>query len=239
MSLLPTGLMLLPDTGPLGIFGGTFDPVHQGHLQLAEDALSQLSLLQVRWLPAGRPAHRQVPQTTPAHRAAMVALAIAKEPRFTLDRREADSDAPSYSVPSLEFLRAEVGKGRPMFLIVGADAFAGLSGWHRWRELLTLTHIAVAERPAHPLDPARWPAPLSACYRERQTGAAEALQRPAGGIVRFAMTPVDISATIIRQRLARRQPVTELLPAAVVDYIQTHHLYQNAHDPDRTEKNRC
>ena len=145
----------MSEPAPLGILGGTFDPVHYGHLRLAEQAREQLGLAEVRWIPAGRPAHRGTPRSAPSHRVEMVRLAIAGNPAFHLDDAEAQSSAPSYSVPTLERLRGELGARRPLVLLLGAHAFLGLESWHRWRELFNLAHIAVATRPRSPLDAAR------------------------------------------------------------------------------------
>ncbi|MBL8481248.1 MAG: nicotinate (nicotinamide) nucleotide adenylyltransferase, partial [Rhodocyclaceae bacterium] len=132
---------------PLGVFGGTFDPVHVGHLRLAEEAAETLQLERVAWIPAGRPPHRGAPATAAAHRLAMVQRAIADNPRFVLDDAEVRADAPSYSVLTLARLRAAHGPERPLVLLLGADAWAGLAGWHRWQEIFELAHIAVASRP--------------------------------------------------------------------------------------------
>ena len=120
---------------PLGIFGGTFDPVHYGHLRLAEDAVIGLGLPRVRWIPAGQPALRDAPRVSAAQRLAMVRLAIEGNPCFEIDSGEVDRQQTSYTVTTLERLRASLGKARPLVLLLGADAFAGLAGWHRWPEL--------------------------------------------------------------------------------------------------------
>ncbi len=213
---------------PLGLFGGTFDPVHGGHLRLAEEAADSLGLAQVRWLPAGQPTARQQPRASAAHRLAMVALAIAGNPRFELDSAEVDADRPSYTVPTLERLRQQTDCGgeRPLVLLVGADAFAGLVNWHRWEQILELAHIAVAHRPGFPVDHSQLPGALAAVYRQRHTPDAAALAAaPAGAIVSFAMTQLDISATKIRALLSKGASARYLLPDALLTYIQDHHLY--------------
>ena len=132
---------------PLGIFGGTFDPVHFGHLRLAGEAIAQLGLSGVRWIPAGQPRHREPPRVAAVDRLQMVRLALAGDPRFSVDAAEVESGEASYTVPTLERLRAEFGPRRSLVLL-GADAYAGLPTWHRWRELFSLAHIAVTLRPA-------------------------------------------------------------------------------------------
>jgi nicotinate-nucleotide adenylyltransferase len=222
-----------PDGRPLGIFGGTFDPVHFGHLRLAEEAADSLGLARVRWIPAGQPACREAPRLSGAQRLAMVRLAIAGNPRFELDSAEVDAalvDAsrPSYSVPTLERLRQApvCGAQRPLVLLVGADAFAGLLNWHRWEQLCDLAHIAVAHRPGFPVDPCGLPGALASVYRQRHCADVAALAAaPAGSIVSFAMTQLDISATKIRALLSKGASARYLLPDALLTHIQDHHFY--------------
>ena len=220
---------------PLGIFGGTFDPVHCGHLRLAEEAVTQLGLAGVRWIPAGQPKHREPPQVAAVDRLQMVRLALAGDPRFSVDAAEVESGEASYTVPTLERLRAEFGPRRPLVLLLGADAYAGLPTWHRWRELFSLAHIAVTHRPGHAL--AELPPALAAEHGRRLLATpARLAEAPAGSIVTFAMTPLDISATQIRAALAAEGSaarVSHLLPQAVIDYIDDKHLYQNATTPAR------
>ena len=119
----------------IGILGGTFDPIHLGHLRLAEEVADALKLAQVRFIPAGTPPHRAMPRTDAVHRLAMVRLAIANNPRFALDDRETQRTGLSYTHDTLASLRAEVGDATPLVLIMGADAFVKLETWHRWREI--------------------------------------------------------------------------------------------------------
>lgn len=211
---------------PLAILGGTFDPVHFGHLRLAEEAREALGLDEVRWIPAGQPPHRQAPRVAAAHRLEMVRLAVAGNPAFTIDDAEARTDEPSYSVATLERLRAEAGR-RPLVLLMGADAFLGLAAWHRWRELFDLAHVGVATRPGFALSPEEWPAELAQACACR-VGDAPSLLRaaPAGRIVGFSMTPLAISASLLRARLAAGLSVRYLLPDHVAEYIDLHHLYR-------------
>lgn len=205
-----------PERGaPIGILGGTFDPVHRAHLHLARTALRRLGLARVLWVPAGQPYHRRPPHAAAADRLAMVRLAVAGEPAFEVDDTEILSGEPSYTVPTLERLRREYGDERPLVLILGADAFLGLPTWHRWREIFGLARIAVAFRPGF--------APAS---------AGEALSSaPPGGVVWFEIDPVeppDLSATLVRDRLrSGADPVelADLLPSGVLDYIRSNHLY--------------
>ncbi|MDX9995431.1 MAG: nicotinate-nucleotide adenylyltransferase [Rhodocyclaceae bacterium] len=221
----------------VGIMGGTFDPVHLAHLALARTALDRLGLAEVRWIPAGRPWHRDAPGASPADRVAMVRAAIAGEPRFVLDASEAEAGAPGYTVDTLARLRRELGPDRPIVLLLGADAFRGLAGWHRWRELFDLAHIAVATRPGFPLDEV--PAPLDAEFAARRlhVGGGPALRRPAsadfsgrpaGNIHAFELVAGTVSATEARTLLAAGaadDQLRGLLPAPVLDYIRRNRLY--------------
>jgi len=217
-----------PEQGPLGILGGTFDPIHLAHLRLAEEALDQLDLARVRLIPAGHPPHRQTPHSTSAHRLRMVELAAADNPRLEVDPAEVLAPVASYTVPTLERLRAELGPERPLVLLMGTDAFLGLPSWHRWEALFELAHVAVASRPGHAFEPASWPADLAGQWKQRLGSKEDLASAPSGRIVSFAITPMDISATAIRASLARHESPRYLLPEAVVGYIALHHLYSDA-----------
>jgi nicotinate-nucleotide adenylyltransferase len=213
---------------PLGLFGGTFDPVHFGHLRLAEEAVSHLGLTGVRWIPAGQPPHRGQPEVTAKQRLEMVLRSTAKNARFFVDASEVEAAAPSYTVNTLERLRGELGAEQSLVLLVGADAFAGLSTWHRWQDIFALAHIAVSHRPGFPIEISSLPAPLSSQFCSRQQSDVYRLKdTPAGTIVSFAMTQLAISATQIRQLLANERSARYLLPDSVLDYIQRHQLYRN------------
>jgi len=214
-----------PESETQGILGGTFDPVHFGHLRLAEEARAALGLGQVRWIPAGRPPHRGAPGVTGEERLAMVQLAIADHPAFILDDAEVRSESPSYTVPTLLRLREECGPEPSLVLLMGADAFLGLSTWKHWRELFHLAHIAVATRPGHELDPAAMPEALAREYLARRAMPKDLRQAAAGCVCPFAITPLAISATSIRKTLGNGQSPRYLLPDPVLAYIQQHALY--------------
>lgn len=217
-----------PSGAPLGLYGGTFDPVHLGHLRLAEEAVDALGLAGVRWIPAGQPLLRETPRVAARQRLDMVRLATAGNPRFTVDPAEVEADRPSYTVPTLERLRRpdELGSERPLVLLLGADAFAGVSAWHRWEALFELAHVAVAHRPGYLLEAAALPPPLARVLEQRRSlDPADLRAVPAGRIVSFAMTSLDISATRIRAALSKGESVRYLLPDALIGYLQTHRLY--------------
>ena len=211
----------------MGLFGGTFDPVHFGHLRLAEEAIAHLGLAGVRWIPAGQPPHRGRPSVTAAQRLAMVLRSTAGNPLFSVDASEVEAAVPSYTVHTLERLRRELGPSQALVLLVGADAFAGLTSWHRWRELFSLAHLAVSHRPGFPVEINSLPPELASEFAARRAEPAALRLAPAGHVVTFAMTQLAISATQIRQLLNNGKSARYLLPECVLDYISAHQLYQS------------
>lgn len=209
----------------IGILGGTFDPVHLGHLRLAQEVADTLALSEVRFMPGGTPPHRAAPQTGAAERVAMVKLAIADNPLFTLDERETRRSGPSYSFDTLTELRAEMGPTRPLVLIMGADAFLGFNGWHRWRDILGLAHVAVAHRPGAVLAEIKDEL-LAREFAQRRVTDTQAVQHaPAGSIVVVPITALDISATAIRAMIRAGRSVRYLVPAAAIAQIEHNYLF--------------
>ena len=214
-------------SAPIGIMGGTFDPVHFGHLRLAQEAAEILGLERVRWVPAGRPWHRTPPRASAAHRLEMVRLAIERNSLFELDDAEIRQSSPSYTVETLERLRRDLGTERSFVLLLGTDAFRDLPSWQRWRDLFGLAHIFVAQRPGHSLTPGGMSAALAAEWRKRAGTPDALLQRPAGSVVTYGTTALDISASAIRAHFAQGRSPRYLLPSPVLEYIETHGLYAN------------
>lgn len=210
----------------IGILGGTFDPVHLGHVALAEAALASLPLSEVLWLPSGSPGHRAPAAASARDRLAMLRLATAGNPRYRIDAAELDLGEPTYTVHTLTRMRAQLGHAQPLVLLLGSDSFLSLPSWLRWRELFDLAHIAVASRPGHiPSDGGPVPE-LSAEIARRSARPEQLAASAAGRIARFSMPPVDISASAVRAGLAAGQDMRNLLPPAVLAYIQSQHLYR-------------
>ncbi|MEO7072092.1 MAG: nicotinate-nucleotide adenylyltransferase [Rhodanobacter sp.] len=198
---------------PLALLGGTFDPVHVGHLCVAWEA-SELLDAEVRLLPASVPPHRAAPVASASQRVALLRAALQGQTRLVLDARELDRAGPSWTVDTLRELRAEHGD-RSLVLLVGADAFAGLPTWHRWRELFALAHIGVLSRPGVS---SQLTQELEAEVAHRRVAQADALQAaPCGKVINLSVTPLQISATRIRQLLAEGRDPRYLLPAGLFD----------------------
>jgi nicotinate-nucleotide adenylyltransferase len=218
------------DKRPIGILGGTFDPIHYGHLRLAEELLELAGLREIRFIPTGTPPHRSSPQVSAQHRSAMVRLAIADQPAFVLDEREVNRTVPCYTVDTLRELRAELGAAQPLCLLMGGDAFLQLQTWQEWEQLFELAHIVVGYRPGFTLEErihTATPA-LRQHYQQRLCAVQDLSQQPFGGIVELAIPKLEISATLVRRRVAENRTILYLLPNAVADYIHQHHLYTNA-----------
>ncbi len=207
----------------IGILGGTFDPIHFGHLRTGMDMVQALALRELRLLPCGTPPHRAPPVASGAQRLAMVRLAVADEPGWVVDTRELERPGPSYMVDTLRSLRAEVG-ATPLALIVGTDAFLGLPTWHRWLQLGELAHIVVAHRPGWVPEPR---AALAEWLEPRVVADTAALHAAAAGRVWFQeVTQLDIAASRIRALVAAERSARYLLPDAVVDYLRAENLYR-------------
>ncbi len=215
-----------PLPGPVGLLGGSFDPVHAGHLRLASDAQSALGLAQLRWIPAGQP--WQKPGITPAHhRVAMLELALAGHAggrNWIIDRCEVERAGPSYTVDTLRQLRAAMGPAVSLVWIMGFDQLRGLASWHDWQSMTELAHIAYARRAGQPDD---LPGPVADYVAARQAPPGALAGRPSGCFAAFAMRPVHCSATGIRAALADGDAdrAKHYLSPGVLGYIQAHQLY--------------
>jgi nicotinate-nucleotide adenylyltransferase len=189
----------------VGLFGGSFDPVHNAHVALANVALATLQLDELRWVPAGQPWQKVRPMTPAVHREAMLRLALVGEPRFVLERCELERSGPSYTIDTVRELQARE-PGAAWFLVIGQDQYANLPTWRHWQELLTRVTLAVAQRPGAPL-------PVH----------PDVLQLAHEAVPLAAM---DISSSAIRVMLQRGEDVAHLVPPEVARYIESRGLYQ-------------
>jgi len=209
---------------PIGIFGGTFDPIHYGHLRTAFEMLQALDFATVRFIPCGDPPHRGTTFADARLRFRMVEAAIAGQQGFISDDRELRRDGPSYSVDTLEELRGEF-PARSLSLIVGMDAFLGLPKWYRWDEILDFAHIVVAHRPG-------WRAPdigpLGDLIAERGTHRIDDLHNTTRGRIHIhAVTQLEIASTEIRELVAAGRDPRFLMPDAVRDLIEETGVYMS------------
>lgn len=207
------------------MFGGTFDPIHHGHLRLALELRDRLGFDQVRLTPCALPVHRESPGCSARQRLEMVRLAVGQEPGLIIDDREIVADKPSYSIETLQSLRTELGAQASLTMVMGTDAFLQLDSWHRWQELLNLCHILVVIRPGWHLNNSH---PMYGWYQQHRVDqAAELQQCPAGSIVLQQLAALEISATAIRQQVAGGQSPRFLLPDSVWNHIRQQQLYRN------------
>lgn len=212
-----------PQPRRIGVLGGTFDPVHIGHLRSALEVAESLALDELRLTPSARPPHRDAPQVSAVDRLAMVECAVAGVAPLVVDARELQRDKPSYTIDTLELMRAELAADDQLFLLLGWDAFCGLPTWHRWEELLQHCHILVLQRPDADSEP---PDALRNLLAARSVSDPLALEGPSGHIAFVWQTPLAVSATQIRQLLASGKSVRFLVPDAVLAYIDAHGLYR-------------
>lgn len=200
----------------IGILGGTFDPVHYGHLRPALEVMQQAQLQQLRFVPNRFPPHRETPLLSDQQRAELVALAIADTPGFVLDRRELQRPGPSYMVDTLSSLKAEFAKDA-LCLVMGMDAFHGLLQWHQWQRLFELCHLIVTTRPGSVLPAFSREADMA---RRISDDAGCLQQGTQGQILLQSVTQLDISASLIRQQLSQQQSIRFLLPEVVREKLE-------------------
>ncbi|HSR63603.1 MAG TPA: nicotinate-nucleotide adenylyltransferase [Gammaproteobacteria bacterium] len=209
-------------TAPIGILGGTFDPVHHGHLRLAIECLERVGLQEVRLVPLYTPPHRQSPRATPEHRLAMLKLAVENIDGLNIDESELHREGVSYTVKTVSSLRQKLGD-TPVCLVMGADAFGSLNTWRDWKSLLDYVHIVIAARS---FGPSFLADELQSFAENHIVSDIQALHNNgAGKIYKLAVPLLDISATQIRRILADGLDENCLLPVPVMEYIHTHKLY--------------
>lgn len=205
----------------IGIYGGTFNPVHYGHLRTALDVQQTLALEQVRLIPCAQPTHRHLPDVNAAMRLKMLKLGVAQQARLVVDARELNRDSPSYMVDTLQSIRAEIG-GQSLILIIGADAFKHLSTWYQWQHIFDFAHVLVISR----LGSKHQIVSEAQFFNSRLTHDQQDLRTTVHGHLYFQeVTRLEISATWIRQMLATGLSPRFLLPDAVIEFINVNQLY--------------
>ncbi|MEH6822816.1 MAG: nicotinate-nucleotide adenylyltransferase [Motiliproteus sp.] len=207
----------------VAMLGGTFDPIHHGHLRLALELRDRLGFDQVRLLPCAQPVHRESPGCSALQRLEMVELAVGDESGLWVDDREVRADRPSYSFATLQSLRAELGDSASLTLVMGTDAFLHLDSWHRWQELLQLCHILVVVRPGWHLPEQHRMKHWLEQHRIEQVQQLK--QQPAGSVLLQQLASLEISATAIRQQIGAGQSPRFLLPDVVWSHIRQQGLY--------------
>jgi nicotinate-nucleotide adenylyltransferase len=212
----------------IGLLGGTFNPIHFGHLRMAQELAEALSLNEVRFIPSANPPHKNTPLVSAKDRAAMVQLAIADNPSFKFDDRELKRTGASYTVDTLLSLRTELGGYVGLTLILGSDAFTKFNTWHRWQEIIDLCHIILVQRPDSKNNEAL-PKELVTFLHNHYTERTEDLNESSAGFVTMqAITPLEISSTVIRQTLHDNSSARYLMPDSVLNYIHERQLYNRA-----------
>lgn len=211
------------------LYGGTFDPVHYGHLKPVEILANLIGLQRVTIMPNNVPPHRPQPEATSEQRKEMLALAIADKPLFRLDERELRRDTPSWTSQTLQEWRAEQGPDQPLAFIIGQDSLLNFPTWHKYETILGNSHLLVCRRPGYSLTMRE--AQYQQWLEDHLTDNVEDLHNQPAGKIYLAETPwFDISATVIRERLQQGLACDDLLPAPVLAYIHTHGLYQKTAD---------
>ncbi|MDC8446005.1 MAG: nicotinate-nucleotide adenylyltransferase [Nitrosomonas sp.] len=221
----------------IGIYGGTFDPIHFGHLRVAEELVSDIAFNRFFFVPAGTPRLRDIPFASKTQRAGMVALAIQDNPDFLLDTREIKREGVSKTVETLRAYRSEYGENVALCLIIGADTFLKIHQWCDWHEVFELCHVVIVNRPGSPLIKHKQGFPeeiQQACGSRWITCSASLASQPYGLIYAAPTTLLDISATQIRALVAAKKSIRYLLPDAVSDYIKTHQLYTGEYEFKKT-----
>jgi nicotinate-nucleotide adenylyltransferase len=216
----------------IAILGGTFDPIHLGHLHLAKQLQNKLGFDTIRFMPAATPALKERPTATAEQRAEMVKLSIKNQDienqaHFTLDTQELSRIGPSYTIDTVISLRQELGSNVSLCWLMGSDAFAQLSAWHRWDALLNYVHLIVVKRP-HSDDLSLLNTAMKQLLKSHQTHNIDEIKQLAHGkILIQEMTALAISSTEIRNKIANGEDVSALVPMNAYQYIQAHHLYRN------------
>jgi nicotinate-nucleotide adenylyltransferase len=213
-------------TGKSGvaIMGGTFDPIHNGHLRTAVEVLDRYQYSELRLIPCFQPVHKGRPSVSPQQRLEMAKLAISSDSRLRVDSREMDREGPSYSVDTLRDIRSEIGPNESLIMVLGMDSFLSLPTWQNWQELIQYSHLLVVSRPGWEPDLI---SELSAfCENYRAASSHELQCAPSGRVWFETLTPLGISSSMIRALARKNESIAYLLPEPVQKYIEQHQLYR-------------
>ena len=206
----------------VGLFGGTFDPIHNGHIEIAERLLSDLALDKIYFIPCKQPVLKQAASATPEQRVAMLKLAIDDNKQLIIDQRELTRTTPSYTIDTLNSFRQEM-PDTPLYFILGMDAFLSLPQWHQWQALLAYCHFIVINRPC---DISNSPPQLAQLIKQHQVETAEELHNQSAGKLLFLnYPPIDLSSTAIRNKVTSEKIINQKIPKAVAEYIKKYQLY--------------
>ena len=208
---------------PIGLFGGTFDPIHFGHLKIAEELIDALDLQNMQFIPNKHPMHRDKPVASAKHRLAMTRIATAHYPKFIVNDVEIKRPGPTYTIDTITTIREQIPK-QPLCLILGEDVFASMNQWHDWEKIPNLVHLIIIHRLGVPLPYNPW---MRALLDERETHDIHSLtNKPGGEILQYEMEPLTLSATTVREKFKAGEDVSREVPQEVLRYIKQHHLYQ-------------
>ncbi len=209
----------------IGLLGGTFNPIHFGHLRMAQELADTLAFDEVRFIPSANPPHKAAPEVSAEHRAKMVQLAIADNLLFKLDSRELERTGASYTIDTLISLQEELGGTAALCLIMGSDAFTHLNTWHRWQAIIDYCHIILVQRPSSVTQP-KLAEELTALLHDHYTENISDLSTESAGYIHMQkITALDISATHIRAQFKAGDSPRYLMPDNVLEYIKNHGLY--------------
>ena len=212
------------DKHPIGLFGGTFDPIHLGHIKIAENLIDALELQAMHFIPNKDPMHRHQPEASAKHRMAMVKIATAKNPKFIVNDVEIRRPGPTYTIDTITNIRKQI-PDQPLCLILGKDAFTMMHTWCHWKSIPELVHLVIINRPGVPLSYEPW---MKNLLQEREVHDVRKLRsKPGGYILQYEIEPLRISATEIRKKLSKSEDSSEELLPEVLRYIQQHHLYNS------------
>lgn len=208
----------------VAIMGGTFDPIHNGHLRTAVEVLDRFQYTALKLVPCFKPVHKGQPGVTARQRLEMTELAISSHPRLEVDSREVERGGPSYSIDTLKDIRAEIGSNEPLVMVLGMDSFLSLPTWQNWHELIQYAHLLVVSRPGW--EPDLISELTTFCENHRASSPHELQCAPSGLVWFETLTPLGISSSMIRSLARRDESIAYLLPEPVQKYIEEYQLYR-------------